>query len=430
MNIFHRLSIASILLPGILFLLTGCKDPAPATPAEEAVTNGFVYNGNEYSIGSVVRFDQDNNTTQFWISPEEGLVTVDEIEARGGHLILSTHMSYLGARDRFSKAGSFARFGNMQYAYGDEGMGYIETSLNGEEITILFAVESMTTRSEDETDAILKGSYKGTYATFSDTPLSNEWSSDRKRGAIASAKIIIREDGKADTYILNDNTGRSILEFKLPQYRRGLPTILSTDGKNPEEMSVTFADGSKADMTKVFGSVTANFDEGQTRISFDITSDGTRTRAEYEGPYSTEIIKANRYHYDSGYPYGSGYDGTFLLTDLKTVETPGKIVFKLIPYDTDERFADIPELTLTDLSLIGKEDIDMRNTPGWHFEFDKISVDCYENEWKPAPSAGSKLTILTTENGYLIDMEMSTEEPTFKYISTIDLHYEGPASRQ
>ena len=73
MNIFHRLSIASILLPGILFLLTGCKDPAPATPAEEAVTNGFVYNGNEYSIGSVVRFDQDNNTVQFWLSPNSDL---------------------------------------------------------------------------------------------------------------------------------------------------------------------------------------------------------------------------------------------------------------------------------------------------------------------------------------------------------------------
>jgi hypothetical protein len=91
-------------------------------------------------------------------------------------------------------------------------------------------------------------------------------------------------------------------------------------------------------------------------------------------------------------------------------------------------YSDIPVLTITDSALIGKENIDMRNTGGWSFRFDKINVSRYENEWKPAPSKGSTLSITEDNGTYRIEITLETVEPTFKYVSTIDLHYEGPAT--
>jgi hypothetical protein len=32
-------------------------------------------------------------------------------------------------------------------------------------------------------------------------------------------------------------------------------------------------------------------------------------------------------------------------------------------------------------------------------------------------------------DGFIIDMELATEDPTFKYISSIDLYYEGYISK-
>ena len=43
--------------------------------------------------------------------------------------------------------------------------------------------------------------------------------------------------------------------------------------------------------------------------------------------------------------------------------------------------------------------------------------------------AGSWLSILESDNGIIIDMELATEDPTFKYISSIDLYYEGEISK-
>ena len=55
-------------------------------------------------------------------------------------------------------------------------------------------------------------------------------------------------------------------------------------------------------------------------------------------------------------------------------------------------------------------------------------LDPYENEWKPAATEESTLTIYETKDGYYVDLELSTIEPTFKYVSTIDLHFEGPVT--
>ena len=164
-----RISLIVSALAGLFCLLSCGKTPTPDSERQGQYTNTFTLDGSEYTIGSVVRFDQDNNTVQFWISQEEGLTTVESIEEAGEYLVISTHKSYLGSRDRFTKAGTFVKFGNRRFAYGDEGLGYIETSFTEEEMSIEFAVENLNTKSDDaaeETAAALKGDYKGTYATY------------------------------------------------------------------------------------------------------------------------------------------------------------------------------------------------------------------------------------------------------------------------
>lgn len=420
--------LTSIIAAAIMLLPSGCRedDPVNEQPAEE-FTNEFVYDGESYNIGSVVRFDQDNNTTQLWISSEEGLESIDQIEDSGDYLVLSVHRSYLGSRDRFTKAGSFVRFGSLAFASGNEGMGYIETAITGEEISIIFAVDG--TGSSDEEGLAIEGNYKGGYSTFIEEELANEWALDRDRNAIGGAAFLLREDGGSDTYTIFDSSMNKAIEFTLPQSRRGLPTLFNTTDKPIEGASISYGNGEKVDMSAAYGSITAMVDETSMRVSFDITAGTERIRAEYEGQYDIEIKKSNRYIYNSGYPYSNGYDGMFILTELRTEQEFGRMTLKFIPEGTDERYSDIPELTISDFSLIGQEKIDLRNTPGWYFEFDRIAVECYDNEWKPAPMEGSWMTILESEDNIIINMELATEDPAFKYISTIDLYYEGPISK-
>lgn len=429
-----RISLTVSALAGLFCLFSCGKTPTPDSGRQDQYTNTFTLDGSEYTIGSVVRFDQDNNTVQFWISQEEGLTTVESIEEAGEYLVISTHKSYLGSRDRFTKAGTFVKFGNRRFAYGDEGLGYIETSFTEEEMSIEFAVENLNTKSDDaaeETAAALKGDYKGTYATYTEEALDNEWAMNLERFDVASAHVITREDGGVDTYTLYDRSGLVAVEFTLPQSRRGLPTLFSMTESVDKAFRIKYNNGNNADMTLAFGSITAIADENGLRVSFDITENETRIRAEYEGAYTSSMVKGNRYIYSSGSSYGSGYDGKFNLTELRSEQEFGKIILKFIPEGTDEMYSDIPELTISDFSLIGQEKIDMRNTPGWYFEFDRIAVECYDNEWKPAPMAGSWLTIKEMEDGdgIIIDMELATEDPTFKYISSIDLYYEGYISK-
>ncbi len=409
----------------ILSLMTACDEPQPDVIEDETYTNEITCNGETFAIGSVVRFEQDNNTVQFWISRQEGLTTVDQIEETQGYLIVSTHKSYLGGRDRFSKNGSFVKYGDLQFATGDEGMGFIEASIAGEELTLDFTIENLHTKASE---AALKGNYKGGFSSYTEATLNNEWMIGRERQNISGSKLTLREDGGSDRYTLYNTDGTTAIEFSLPQSRRGLPTLLTISETPAAGIEITYDNGKTADLSKTYGTITANFNKEEVAVSFDVTVGSERIRAEYQGKFALEVRKANRYIYDSGYPSGSGYDGAFFFEGLKVSEYNSVLTFEFVPYDTDSRFSDVPELKISDLSLIGKTDIDMRNTPGWHFEFDKINVDAYENEWKPAPIAGSKLTILQTENGYIIDMELATEEPTFKYISSIDLHYEGPAT--
>lgn len=420
--------MAAILSFAAMTIFSSCKEPDPidtGNDPEEIFTNEFICDGKTAAIGSAVRFDQDNNTVQFWLSSKTGLTTVDEIEDAGEHLIVSIHKSYLGATDRFTKAGSFILYGDKGFSAGDEGMGYIEASMTGDELKLRFAVEHLSTKDTSAPVAELQGNFNGECATFSEAPLDNQWAVNRERAGLKSAVLTAREDGGCDTYALYEEDGSLALSFTLPQSRRGLPTIFNTRDEVFEGFEVKYGDGKEMPAGEVYGTVTAMPDEDGMRVSFDMTCGNERVRAEYDGEYQVEVIKSNRYIYYSGYPSGSNYDGTFYLEYIKASTYNGVITFKFVTVDTYEILAHLPKLMISDQSLIGKTDIDLRNTSGWHFEFDKFNVEAYENEWKPAPVEGSTLTILETDEGYYIDLELASEDPSFKYVSTIDLHYVG-----
>ena len=418
----HISSIAGLALAASL-LFTGCKEPDPVNPGEgTTIENGFVYEGTKSDIGSVVRFDQDNNTVQFWLSTAEGVTDIDQMG--GDCVILSVHKSYLGNRDRMTKAGSFVKCGEDVFSAGDDGIGYIETYIQGDTISLKFAVEKFNVKSGSPSLA-LSGEYHGIFSTFTDQPYANEWAVDRERKDISSAEFILREDGGCDTFILYDGKDSRAIEFTMPQSRRGKTTLFNTEDVPLEGVTARYSDGKEIDITKVFGSINADVDENGMKVSFDLTYNGERIRAEYDGKYETVLKKANRYIYESGYPYATGYNGRFFFTELRAERDFNTMTLKFIPEGTDEMYSSIPVLTLTDFSLIGQENIDLRNTPGWSFKFDKIDVSCYENEWKPAPSAGSTLTIIEDDEKFCIELILETIEPTFKYVSTIDLYYEG-----
>lgn len=425
MNLKNHISSFAALALAVASLFSGCKEPAPINPGEEIIVeNGFVYDGTKSNIGSVVRFDQDNNTVQFWLSAAEGITDIDEMG--GNSIVLSVHKSYLGTRDRITKAGSFVKCGDDVFSAGDDGIGYIETSIQGDSIALKFAVEKFTTKSVSPT-LVLSGEYCGRFTTYTDEPYANEWAIDRDRRDISNAEFIMREDGGSDTFILYEGKSSRAIEFTMPQSRRGKTTLFNTGEKPLEGVTAKFSDGKEIDMTKVFGSINANAGEDDMKVSFDLTYEGERIRAEYEGEYKTIVKKANRYIYKSGYPYYTNYDGKYFFSELRIEKGTNTMTFKFIPNGTDEMYSSVPVLTLTDTSLIGKENIDLRNTPGWSFRFDKIDISRYENEWKPAPSAGSTLSITQNGENYRIELILETIEPTFKYISTMDLYYEGPA---
>lgn len=428
-NSFNFRSFIAIFLTGALTFISGCTDPAipQIEEEEENFSNDFTYNGNVYNIGSVVRFDQNNNTIQLWISETEGLTDIDAVEEAGDYLIVSFHKSYLGQRDRFTKPGSFIRFGNKVFASGDDGLGYIDTELSGNDITVKFAVKRMHTRAEDE-EIELFGSYKGSFGTYNEPKYENQIGINRNRQTLSDLHMILREDGGSDTFILYDNTGKEALSLCLPQARRGLPTQFYLGSENTEGMKISYAGQHEIPLDQAYGTATVDFSANAVTVSVDITYNETNIKAEYAGGFTSETVKANRYIYESGSAYGTGYEGKFVLSELRVERYNNSLIFKFIPEGTDEQYSDIPILRITDTALIGKKKIDLRNTPGWFFEFDRLEVGCYENEFKPCAAEGSFLTLIETENGYHVDLELQSDDPYSLSSSTIDLHYNGAAT--
>ena len=82
-------------------LAFGCQKP-DNTPvgSDEPRTNYFTYTEYAFDINSAVQYDKSDNSVEIWLSPVSGLTTTKDIMSHGDYVVLNTHRSYLGGRDR------------------------------------------------------------------------------------------------------------------------------------------------------------------------------------------------------------------------------------------------------------------------------------------------------------------------------------------
>ena len=187
----HFALAASIFMTS-LFLLAGCTEPDDTTPvvSEDESTCYFIYDGYRFDINSAVKYEKGDNAVEIWLSPLSGLTTSAAIQEAGDYVVLNTHVTYLGKRDRFegtTSKNSYIRFTDLEFAYGNKGTAYIEADITDGELTLNFMAEVLQTKFSPTPAVMLKGEYKGSFVTETESEYSNEWGFDRERTGLSSA---------------------------------------------------------------------------------------------------------------------------------------------------------------------------------------------------------------------------------------------------
>ena len=112
-NIVRHISF--VFMTSLLLIAGSCEKPDTNKPEPEERKNFFTFETYSFDISSVVKYDKGDNAIELWLSPESGLTTISQIENSGDYVVLNTHASYLGSRDRFNAQASidsYIRFGN------------------------------------------------------------------------------------------------------------------------------------------------------------------------------------------------------------------------------------------------------------------------------------------------------------------------------
>ena len=193
--------ILAAFITAAMTTINSCQKPDNGTentkPAEK--TNYFTYDGYSFEINSVVQYDKGDKNIELWLSPSAGLTTINEVKSAGDYVVLNTHSSFLGNKDRFNATNSkssFIRFGeNLQFSYGKTGTAYIEVSINGNEITLEFLAQKLYSKASDASAAMLEGKYSGTFSVEKELPFSNQWGINRNREDLTAARYTTYEDG-------------------------------------------------------------------------------------------------------------------------------------------------------------------------------------------------------------------------------------------
>ena len=134
----NNVSLKLATLFAIFISITACeKTNQNGGTNHEKESNFFIYDGYTFDIKSVVSYDAGDNLLEFWLSSTEGLKTAEEVESAGDYVVLNTHKSYLGDRDRFSAAQSkesYISFCEQTFAYGNSGTAYIEVQFSNDSL--------------------------------------------------------------------------------------------------------------------------------------------------------------------------------------------------------------------------------------------------------------------------------------------------------
>ena len=224
---FVKVAVAAII--GTL-LITGCEKPDNGPASEVPRTNFFVYDGYSFDINSAVQYDKGDSSIELWLSPVSGLTTSKEIKAEGDYVVLNTHKSFLGDRDRFngqSSRESFISFVDQKFSYGDQGTAYIEVQMRNDSLIIKFLAENLYTKNNPKPMSMLSGEYKGTYTIEKEQQYVNDWGFDREHAAIAKATLTTREDGGNSSITLFEADGSEGIRIELPHSSIGKEFLIT-----------------------------------------------------------------------------------------------------------------------------------------------------------------------------------------------------------
>ncbi len=426
-----RFALAASIFMTSLFLLAGCTEPddtTPVTPEEES-TCYFIYDGYHFDINSAVKYEKGDNSVEIWLSPLSGLTTSEAIQNAGDYVVLNTHVTYLGKRDRFegtTSKNSYLKFTDLEFAYGDKGMAYIEADIKDGELTLSFLAEVLRTKESPVPAIMLKGEYKGTFVTETESRYSNEWGFDRERTGLSSAVYTTREDGGySSVTMLDENGNEAVTILMSPENINKSFTFTASD--KVDGLRLEYLGGADFDIDDASGTIKTTIEDGNLEASVDLLKNGKQLRAHYSGAYSEETVKTNRYVYD--YEGDSTYEGRHEI--IKLMVKPGAEItsFYFSP-DADYKiegsnYTQMPVLTVQS-SIINQGKKSFTEITGWEFAFDLMQVWPYADEYKPHPADTDWIEINHEGDTYEIEFVLSSNATGMKG-SSIDVYFKGEA---
>ena len=430
-----RFALAASIFMTSLFLLAGCTEPddtTPVTPEEES-TCYFIYDGYHFDINSAVKYEKGDNSVEIWLSPLSGLTTSEAIQNAGDYVVLNTHVTYLGKRDRFEGAtskNSYLKFTDLEFAYGDKGMAYIEADIKDGELTLSFLAEVLRTKESPVPAIMLKGEYKGTFVTEKESRYSNEWGFDRERTGLSSAVYTTREDGGYSSVTMLDENGNEAVTILMSQENINKSfTFTATD--KVDGLRLEYLGGADFDLDDASGTIMAKVSkDGNLEANVDVLKNGKQLRAQYSGAYVKETVKTNRYVYD--YEGTSTYEGRHEI--IKLMVKPGVEItsFYFSPnadYKIEgSNYTQMPVLTVQS-SIINQGKKSFTEITGWEFAFDMMQVWPYEDDaYRPHPADTDWIEINHDGDTYEVEFVLNGVATGMPACS-IDVYYKGEARK-
>ena len=367
MKISNKISAIAISIVAVLATLSCNKVESSIKPEE--ILGSFTYNGNTYNIRSVVVYELDNGQTEIWLSETAGYTTVDQIEASVGELVITMQTSKIGeGKQTFEQDGKFIKYDSKA----NSGWCSISCDLdkNNKVINLSFSSQKLKAVKNE-----IEGSYNGPYSEYTSSKLENQWAYNRRASAITAVDYFEMEDGQPSRIVIFDENTQAI-EMYMEKSSVGLPITIGESAS--KGIVVRYDDGEEFKITNSEGKTTANGKvtikplANHIEISIKLTNEGGKTlAAEYVGAYRYRYgNKSNRCIFNSG-SEGYGYNGKFLVTDMRVSEGANDITFVFTPGEhttnglTDK--ASVPTLKVSK-NLVNAGEVDIKNSAfPWEF---------------------------------------------------------------
>ena len=427
----HNVPFKLACLAAVLTVLIGCEQENQSMlPAkQEKESNFFIYDGYSFDIRSAVSYQTGDNLLEFWLSPTEGLTTIKEVESAGDYVVINTHKSYNGTRDRFSGTASdnsSIRFCDMAYKKGDTGSGYIDVNMTDATLTLDFVAEKLYTKSSAAPSVMLTGKYSGSYAVEQELPYSNEWGIGRERTELTDAVLTIREDGTKTDITLYTALGKAVnLQFSPERMNK---KIILPDTKIGDIL-LLYGNDKVFDLKNASGHILTETGTDGITVEIEVNREDSRLRACYKGTYTTETVKMNRYIYD--YEGESSVEGWHDIVKLMVNKSGNFTTFYFSPEAgfsiSGANYTHMPILKVPE-SFINGGRMYVYDLSGWSLNYDLLQAEMYESDEKPHPELNDWIEISRDGDEYEIEM-IITCKSSFMPTSSIDIYYKGTASK-